>query len=582
MTKQAVLVLVLAYVLPSIGLAAPERIAYQGRLVDGTNLFSGSATMIFQLFTEDQGGSPLYSETQAVVVVDSLYNVQIGASNSQPGVLSAAINGPSNLWLGLKVNDVTLTPRERLASVPYALNAWQLGGNDSVVPGQTYLGTRNVAPLDIRVNQQRALLIVPGPLTPHLIGGHFNNSIPTNVSGSVIGGGGTFSQPNMVSNAFAVVSGGLGNRAMDYGTVVSGGEDNLAGGDYTVIAGGAANEADGFANVIGGGTANYADSFYGVVGGGGQNQIIGQNSVIAGGLRNQAFANYSAVIGGGEDNSNQGDFGTVAGGWFNTIQSSSEYSAIGGGRNNQASGYAVAISGGEGNQAAGLYSLVAGGLDNEAMGDLSAIGGGERNQADGDNSFIGGGLRNRASGYASVVVGGEDNIATNYSFAAGRNAQANHIGSFVWGDNFNATVTSSAANQWTVRAGGGVRFFSSQVLTTGVELAAGGTGWNAVSDRHVKENIEPVDPFHILEKINTMPINRWNMITQDADQTHIGPMAQDFYAAFQLGTSDRTINSVDADGVSMAAIQGLYRLVLDLQRENAELRSRIEAIETPR
>jgi hypothetical protein len=60
-------------------------------------------------------------------------------------------------------------------------------------------------------------------------------------------------------------------------------------------------------------------------------------------------------------------------------------------------------------------------------------------------------------------------------------------------------------------------------------------------------------------------------------------MAQDFHAAFGLGESDRTITTVDADGVALAAIQGLNEKVevrsqkgevsiQKLEAENAELR----------
>ena len=42
---------------------------------------------------------------------------------------------------------------------------------------------------------------------------------------------------------------------------------------------------------------------------------------------------------------------------------------------------------------------------------------------------------------------------------------------------------------------------------------------------------------------------------------HISPIAQDFSAAFGVGEDDTHINTVDADGVALAAIQGLYHLV---------------------
>ncbi len=60
-------------------------------------------------------------------------------------------------------------------------------------------------------------------------------------------------------------------------------------------------------------------------------------------------------------------------------------------------------------------------------------------------------------------------------------------------------------------------------------------------------------------------------------------MAQDFKAAFGLGETDKGICTVDADGVALAAIQGLnQKLTEELKRrdaENAELNQRLTALE---
>ena len=60
-------------------------------------------------------------------------------------------------------------------------------------------------------------------------------------------------------------------------------------------------------------------------------------------------------------------------------------------------------------------------------------------------------------------------------------------------------------------------------------------------------------------------------------------MAQDFRAAFGLGEDDKHIATVDADGVALAAIQGLnQRLTEELKRrdsENASLKERVERLE---
>ena len=59
-----------------------------------------------------------------------------------------------------------------------------------------------------------------------------------------------------------------------------------------------------------------------------------------------------------------------------------------------------------------------------------------------------------------------------------------------------------------------------------------------------------------MKKVAALPITRWNF-KQDKGIEHIGPMAQDFYEAFEVGMDDRHIATVDEGGVALAAIQGL-------------------------
>lgn len=97
----------------------------------------------------------------------------------------------------------------------------------------------------------------------------------------------------------------------------------------------------------------------------------------------------------------------------------------------------------------------------------------------------------------------------------------------------------------------------------------------------------------ILQRLSELPIQTWNYKWNDAAIRHIGPMAQDFAAAFAVGEDDKHICPVDAQGVAFAAIQGLYRMVREkeaqtaslqaqLQRQEAEnqaLHARVEALE---
>lgn len=107
------------------------------------------------------------------------------------------------------------------------------------------------------------------------------------------------------------------------------------------------------------------------------------------------------------------------------------------------------------------------------------------------------------------------------------------------------------------------------------------------SDVNVKENFAAVDSAAVLNRLNDIPITTWNYISDDADTQHMGPMAQDFYAAFELGADDRHIASLDVNGVSLAAIQALNKLSADqkaqideLSAENISLKEKVDDLES--
>ncbi|MCZ6816898.1 MAG: tail fiber domain-containing protein, partial [Planctomycetota bacterium] len=103
--------------------------------------------------------------------------------------------------------------------------------------------------------------------------------------------------------------------------------------------------------------------------------------------------------------------------------------------------------------------------------------------------------------------------------------------------------------------------------------------WLTISDRNVKENFRSVDSRAILERLAAMPIETWNYKTQDDSIRHIGPMAQDFSAAFGVGPDDKHIGTLDADGVALAAIQGLHQLVQEKDAALSIQQGRIEKLE---
>ena len=101
----------------------------------------------------------------------------------------------------------------------------------------------------------------------------------------------------------------------------------------------------------------------------------------------------------------------------------------------------------------------------------------------------------------------------------------------------------------------------------------------------IKEHFDTVNSRGVLDQVAGLTIWRWNF-KADAGTPHIGPTAQDFYAAFSVGSDDRHIATVDADGVALAAIQGLNQKLEEtradnaaLRADNADLRARLEKLE---
>ncbi len=322
------------------------------------------------------------------------------------------------------------------------------------------------------------------------------------------------------------------------------------------------------------------------------------------GLRTEQNDTSPNVIGGHRSNNIAANVvgATIGGGGpkvaFATISNfiGGNYATIGGGEGNRVNGVRATIGGGSGNEANGAGATTGGGFGNVAGERTATIAGGEDNEASGNGAAIGGGTDNVASGINATVPGGSDNAARgNDSFAAGSNAivDANHSGTILFADGssfptppFNShPFNSTAANEFAARATGGVRFVtaidsSTGTPTAGVTLSAGGSAWAALSDRQSKENIEAVDGQAVLAKLAEVPIATWNYKTQAESIRHMGPMAQDFRAAFGLGEDETRITTIDSDGVALAAIQGLYEVVQAQEAQLAAQQALIEQLQT--
>jgi len=453
--------------------------------------------------------------------------------------------------------------------------------------GLWWLGTTADNDLELRVNNARALRLEPNATSPNVIGGHSANYVGGGSLGGTIGGGGWSSQPNIVSGGnYGTVAGGVSNHTSGNQATVSGGGGNSAIDLAATVSGGGGNSAEHIYSTVGGGRVNQADAEYATIGGGGSadgsyadaNQVLDNWGTVGGGRHNYAGA-------GGDGDMTDEPYATVGGGYLNTA-SNWEATVCGGG-GNTASGMYASVGGGLMNNASGDDAAIGGGNSNTASSLHAAVGGGESNTASGIEATIGGGFLNNASGTAATIPGGFYNTAAGaYSFAAGHRARANTQGCFVWADSTEADFACGINDRFVARANGGYELYSKSDLSTYCKLSTGSGTWACSSSSDLKENFTSVDGQEVLASLAEIPITTWNYKAQDASIRHMGPVAQDFYAAFGLGEGDTSISSADPDGVALAAIQGLYVLsqeqatrIQALEEENASLQQRLDDVE---
>ena len=543
--------------------AAPAgEFAWHGSLEDAGKPAAGQYDFRIQLFSAEQAGIQLSQplELLGVAVVDGSFSADLELASDiaeRGGWLDVAMRASGEeVWR-------TLPGRSKLMLETTGAACWNLSGNSGVLAGD-FLGTIDSAALRFRVGNQRALQIVPGS-SPSLIGGYSGNLIGS-VVGATISGGGSDGVVNQVNGNFGSIGGGRGNRVTGSWGTVGGGRDNSASGPVdATVSGGASNQASGQTSAIGGGFDNIASGLLGAIAGGMGNRASGESSSIGGGN------------------------GHVASG---------PGASIGGGHENTASGSSSVVAGGASNSALGNWSTVAGGTGNRATMSYSSVVGGNNNLASGSYAQVLGGRNNLAGGSYSTVAGGEDNCTgARWSWVGGRGARliSSSVptsspcywatapagageGTFVWAgaDAEPFYSLSYPPNGFIVRASGGTYFYSNAYQSSGVRLNPNAGDWSSLSDRNSKDDIEPLDTAAVLDALLQMPVYRWRWKTEDENNRHIGPMAQDFHAAYGLnGDDDKHLMSVDTNGVALAAIQGLHA---KLERENAQLRAELAAL----
>jgi hypothetical protein len=256
---------------------------------------------------------------------------------------------------------------------------------------------------------------------------------------------------------------------------------------------------------------------------------------------------------------------------FGDTNSAESTSSIVFGSGNQVKG-AAGFSAGAGNRVCDTYGV--------AFGNKAQSGGPLINGKCDPDSF-------NLRGLAAVAIGYNVTADQDHTTALGKFASNNGFsGTFVWSDGSATasadTFRNTANNEFAARATGGFRFRTNLTGTTGCNLPAGSGVFNCTSSRTTKENFSLVSGEEILTSLRKVPVSTWNYIAEGQQARHLGPMAEDFYGAFKLGTTDKAIGIQDAVGVSLAAVKALDARTLELQQKAEEveqLRTKVNTLE---
>jgi Chaperone of endosialidase len=476
-----------------------------------------------------------------------------------------------------------------------------------------------------------------------VIVGGFNNTVSSNSVGTTITGG----TGNYAGGQYSFIGGGAVNSANGFLSTSVGGQGNAAIANNSTMVGGLFNTNFGVLAFMGGGDNNFASGFASVISGGESNNAWGQFSMAAG-YHASAFhdgtfvwsdfepANFSfnstssnqflirALNGVGINTNNPqaalhvngtiiannfiGGGATLSGLNFSQLTGtllSSEFS----GTYSSALTFNNAGNSFTGN-GSGLTSLNANNISSGTVADARltanvALLNRDPQTFTGQNSFNGSSVN-----IAGSLVMTDPTKSISFPSTSGANApMITMFSSGIGNANRMVIAHSSAFSSYGLQyedandrfyfIGGGVNALTIDLGTRNVGVGVtnpatrfqvvnatcDGNNWVNSSDRNLKENFTPVEPLSVLEKVAELPILKWNYKTDPA-QTHLGPVAQDFRAAFELGPDDKHIATVDEGGVALAAIQGLNQK-LEEQRgeltkketEISELKQRLERLE---
>ena len=606
-------------------------------------LFTGGSNWL-EIAVETNGGSGFTTLAPRQQVTLTPYAIFANTASNVLGTVSSAglageygnavtLDNPGNSISGTFTGDGTGVANVDAVTLDGLTSAafWSTAGNAGANPTNgAFLGTTDDLPLEFRVNGARALRLEYAfeffkGVTPNLIGGSPDNVVSNGIYGAFIAGGGNNSYPNRVEEilvqswaAWTILPAGLRPLLAGSGNTASGNESTAMGSGST---------ASGDYSVVGGGAVNVAADPYSTVAGGIGNSII-------------TLSGTNSTIGGGSGNSISYTITSVSPFSF----TSSSDSTIGGGIHNSISGDNATIGGGVGNYANALGATVGGGAYNTANGVYATVPGGVGNYAAGNNSFAAGAYANTSyagsfvwsdgtSGFSDskadqflIQAGGGVGIGTSQTPPGGLRVASGGLAVTGASSPNYGTAQGVFLEEATVITGGFPPIISgagavyaydyadghplplllnspggnvgigtttpNYLLTVGTGGAyCNGTTWVNGSDRNSKEDFAAINPRTVLEKVSALPITEWKYKVEADGTKHLGPMAQDFHAAFGLnGSDDKHISTVDEGGVALAAIQGLNEKVESgkqkaetqmekLEAENAQLKQRLEALE---
>lgn len=516
-------------------------------IATGPGLSGGPITSTGEIFIDDDA-------ITSTMIADG----EVGAQDINSGEVQRRVSGMCAPGTSIRVID-----EDGSVTCDSVANGsgWSLTGNAGTNPASNFLGTTDAQPLVVRTQNVQVARFEPsglpaggGPNTANVIAGSRDNSIDAGVRGAtVIGGGATFfsegtliapSQPNVITDHYSLVGGGW---------------DNLAGNAN-------ANPSDaGFATVLGG-SANRASAEGAAVVGGASNRATGLRSTVAGGLSNEANGQFTVVAGGVGNTATGFRAAVVAGG-----------SNCAGGDNSFAVGSNAKVRPATGTTAGNCGSVTASGDANGDEGTFAWADSSSESEfvSTGPNLFMlradGGVLFNtnaRVAASDDLVLAARplsgDADADLRLYTRGGKSVTMYARDLNGSLTISVPSLTAGSDRLTVTGGAG----------GSATLSNGGT-WTNASSRAFKTDFIEIDPLEVLERVVNLSISRWSY-RDSAEGQHMGPMAEDFKAAFDLAGNGQSIATVDADGVALAAIQGLNE---KLEAENAELRQRLEAIE---